>query len=87
MGYALMTFSSSTTASRLKQLALRGRLRGISLIQTPRAISENGCSYAIRCPEEALAALRRLADDYGLRYLNVFRELTGAGGVKSYARY
>ena len=87
MGYALMVFSSSTTASRLKRLAFRSRLRGVDLIQTPKAISENGCTYSIRCPVRELAALRALADEYGLRYGKIFREMSDEFGRKGYEPY
>ena len=87
MGYVLMVFSSSTTASRLKRLAFRAQLRDIGLIQTPKIISKNGCTYSIRCRVSELAALKNMADEYGLRYLKIYREITGAGGVKSYELY
>lgn len=87
MGYVLMVFSSSTTASRLKRLAFRSQMRSVSMLQTPKAISENGCTYSIRCSAGELTDLKRLADEYGLRYLKIYRELTGASGTKSYELY
>ncbi len=87
MGYALMVFSSSTTASRLKRLAFRAQLRDVNLIQTPKIISKNGCTYSVRCKVSELAALKSMADEYGLRYLKIYREITGTNGTKSYELY
>ncbi len=84
MGYALMVFSSSTTASRLKRTALRNGMRDINIIQTPKIISVNGCTYSVRVRVSELAELRRIADEYGLKYLKVYREIIGADGQKSY---
>lgn len=87
MGYALMVFSSSTTASRLKRLAFRAQLRDVNLMQTPKIISKNGCTYSVRCKVSELAALKSMADEYGLRYLKIYREITGTNGTKSYELY
>lgn len=87
MGYVLMLFSSSTTANRLKRLAFRSNLREVSMIQTPKLISQNGCTYSLRCPVSTISELRQLADEYGLKYSKVYRELVGPNGIKSYELY
>ncbi len=87
MGYAIIVFSSSTTASRLKRLATRGGINSVSVIQTPKSVSENGCSYSVRCPNSIISVLKSLADEYGLNYTKIYRELIGASGVKSYELY
>lgn len=84
MTFALVVFSSSTTASRLKRLAVANQLLGVSLTQSPRAISQNGCAYALRCPIQVLPALRALAGHYQVKHGFVYKELTDAAGRKMY---
>lgn len=87
MGYALIVFSSSTTASRLKRLAALKGIRGVNIIQTPKSISKNGCTYALRCPGSELFALKALAEEYGLGILTLYREILGTDGRKTYELY
>lgn len=87
MGYALMVFSSSTTASRLKRLAFRSGLKEVGIVQTPKIISENGCTHSVRTRVSSLPELKRLADEYGLKYLKIYREFIGTDGRKSYDLY
>ena len=87
MGNVLMVFSSSTTASRLKKLAFRNGINGLSIIQTPKVISKDGCTYSIKCDSEQLSFLKKLAEEYGIKYNNVFREFLDAKGNKMYDRY
>lgn len=84
MTSALVVFSSSTTANRLKRLAASENLRGVGLMQAPGAISRNGCNYALRCPAEILPTLLALAEKYGIRHGLVYRELTDYEGRKFY---
>lgn len=81
---ALVVFSSSTTASRLKRLASLNQLRGVTLTQSPRAVSQNGCAYALRCPIDSLPTLLELADRYHVKHGHVYRELTDEAGRKLY---
>lgn len=87
MGYTLMVFSSSTTASRLKRLAEANGIRGLGIVQTPKNISKNGCTYALRTPIGEISALKTLAEEYGLGILTVYREIIGTDGRKSYELY
>lgn len=84
MTFALVVFSSSTTASRLKRLAALEQLQGVSLTQSPKAISQNGCAYALRCPVHLLPALLALADRYQVKHGFVYKELTDEAGRKMY---
>lgn len=80
----LVVFSSSTTTNRLKRLAFAEGLRGVGLTQAPRAISQSGCSYALRCPADTLPALLALADRYQIKHGHVYRELIDKEGRKLY---
>ncbi len=81
---ALVVFSSSTTASRLKRLASANSLRGVTLSQSPGLLSRNGCAYALRCPMDVLPALLSLADRYQVKHGHVYKELTDEAGRKMY---
>ncbi|MBE7022730.1 MAG: DUF3343 domain-containing protein [Ruminococcaceae bacterium] len=74
MGYAWIVFSSSTSAGRLKKLALTRQLRGVRMLQTPRAISQNGCTYALFCAMDVLPQLLSLAQQYNIRHGKVYKE-------------
>lgn len=84
MGYALMVFSSSTTASRLKRTATRNGMTDVDIVQTPKMISMNGCSYSVRTKLSNLSALKQLAQEYGLQSAGIYRETIGIDGRKSY---
>ncbi|MBR5157172.1 MAG: DUF3343 domain-containing protein [Clostridia bacterium] len=87
MGYAIIVFSSSTAASRLKRLASKAGINSAGVVQTPKSVSKNGCSYALKCPTSVLSVLKSLADEYGLNYTNIYRELISPDGTKSYELY
>lgn len=86
MEYALITFSSSTTANRLKRLAAGEQLRNVTLTQTPRAISLNGCTYSVKCPLNSLSALMQLAEHYHIKHGYIYRESLDAAGRKFYQK-
>ena len=86
MDAALITFSSSTSANRLKKLALKEQLYNINLMQTPRAISQNGCTYSIKCPLNQLSDLLQLADHYHVAHGYVYRETRDVEGRKFYQK-
>ncbi len=86
MSQALLTFSSSTTANRLKKLAGGEAIRGIALVQTPKALSQNGCAYSLRCPFDSLSSLLELAHRFGIRHGQVYRELVDQAGRKLYEK-
>ncbi len=87
MGYFLFIFSSSTTAGRLKRLASKNGYGPVGLVQTPKRISENGCSYALKVSGAQMSALRGLAEEYGLKINGIYREIMGVDGSKSYEQY
>ena len=81
---ALVVFSSSTTASRLKRLAVSRGLKGVTMTQSPRALSQNGCTYALRCPFDVLPTLLELADVYHVKHGHVYKEMIDKEGRKLY---
>ncbi|MGN1059435.1 MAG: putative Se/S carrier-like protein [Clostridia bacterium] len=86
MEAALIAFSSSTTANRLKKLAAREQLHGVTMIQTPKAISQNGCTYSIKCPMGTLSALLQLSEAYQIKHGHIYKESTDEEGRKFYQK-
>ncbi len=86
MQVALIAFSSSTMANRLKKLAANEGIYPVTMIQTPKIISQNGCTYSLKCDMNALHELLHLADHYGIKHGFVYREFVGVDGRKSYTK-
>ncbi|MBR6729189.1 MAG: DUF3343 domain-containing protein [Clostridia bacterium] len=86
MGNAWIVFASSTSAGRLKKLAFKNGLQQVKLLQTPKEISQNGCTYALYCSGETLPALLALAQEYKIRYGHVYRESGGREGSRQFQR-
>ena len=84
MQTAIIVFSSSTTASRLKRLASSARLGEVSLTQAPKAVSLNGCTYALKVSSDTLPALLELAAKYQIQHGAVYREAKDREGRKIY---
>ncbi len=84
METALIAFSSSTTANRLRKLAVSEGFSNVTIQQTPKSISHNGCTYSVKCSMHVLSALLNLADAYGIQHGNVYREVTDETGRKFY---
>lgn len=86
MEAALIAFSSSTSANRLKKLAEKEQLYKVTITQTPRSISQNGCTYSVKCPMSHVAALLKLAEEYHIKHGQVYRETLDAEGRKFYQK-
>lgn len=86
MGTALIAFSSSTSANRLKRLAARANLHSVSLMQTPKSISQNSCTYSLRFDMDLLSPMLALADQNQISHGQVYRETTDQTGRKSYQK-
>jgi len=74
---------SQTAAERFKRLA-RENSTAVAVVQTPKALSSGGCSYAVRCNRRDLAALLSLCKRRGVGYSRVFCETTGTNGKSRY---
>ncbi len=84
MQTALIVFSSSTTASRLKRLAHSAQAGDVSLTQSPKSVSQNGCTYALRVPMEQLSDVLELANRYDIKHGKVYREARDREGRSIY---
>lgn len=79
----LITFVSQTAALRFKRQA-QSIGASIKIIQTPKVISYNGCSYAARLERGDLFGLLSLCRKNGIGYSRVFAESTDVNGRKHY---
>ena len=86
MEIALIAFSSSTTANRLRKLAVSEGFSNVTLQQTPKSISHNGCTYSVKCSVHHLPALLNLADSYGMQHGNVYKEVSDETGREFYQK-
>ena len=68
----LITFSSATTATRIKNELTKSKFSA-KVIQTPKILTKNGCSYSVKTTENALAAAEKAAEKLGVKIKNVFR--------------
>ena len=68
----LITFSSATTATRVKKELTSHRFPA-QVIQTPKNLSKNGCSYSVKTSTDALALAEQSAENLGVKIKNVFR--------------
>ena len=69
----LIIFSNLTQTSSFKKLAAKRGIGGVRIIQTPQALSGEGCSYAVRAKYEKRDMLFRLMDENGSYPLHVYR--------------
>ena len=83
MQTCLITFMSQTAAFQLKKLAQHHDI-SVNIIQTPKAISHGGCSYAAVCARSDVRRLMGLCRDYGVGYRRIFVEFLDAYGRKHY---
>ncbi|MFA7637426.1 MAG: DUF3343 domain-containing protein [Monoglobales bacterium] len=67
----LITFSSATTATRIKNELIKNKYPA-KVVQTPKSLTKNGCSYSVRTTAQAVPAAERAAENLGVRIKNIF---------------
>lgn len=68
----LITFSSATTATRVKKELVANRFPA-QVVQTPKSLSKNGCSYSVKTSLDALNLAEKSAEKLGVKIKNIFR--------------
>ncbi len=68
----LITFSSATTATRVKNELAKNRFSA-KVVQTPKSLTKNGCSYSVKTSENALAAAEKAAENLEVKIKSIFR--------------
>lgn len=68
----LITFSSATTATRIKNEISKYKFSA-KVVQTPKSLTAGGCSYSVKTVEAALPVAEKAAEMLGVKIKNVFR--------------
>lgn len=86
MKTVLISFASSTTGSRLKNLAAKEQIRNVSITQTPKGIKTGGCSYSLRVDERDLDLILSIAQKHRISYIGIYAENYDIRGNVVYRR-
>ncbi len=86
MGEILITFIKQSSAYNLKRAAAR---MGIytTLVQTPKEISENGCSYGVSARRQDAQKLLSVCRNNGIKYMRVLVSYRTPDGKKIYTEF
>ena len=84
MGEILITFIKQSSAYKLKKLA---NMSGIfaKVVQTPKELSQGGCSYAVLAKRGDVQKLVNLCNNYGIEKRKVLAVYTDMNGKKVYS--
>ena len=84
MGDILITFIKQSSAYKLKKLA---KMSGIfaKVVQTPKELSQGGCSYAVLAKRADAPRLINLCNNYGVEKRRVLAVYTDMNGKKVYS--
>ncbi len=86
MGEILITFIKQSSAYNLKKAANRAGIY-TELVQTPKEISRNGCSYGISARRSDAQKLLALCRNYDIKYMRVLVSYYTPDGKKMYIDY
>lgn len=79
-----VVFNSITLATRVRNYFRYSNSR-TQLVHTPSEISKGGCSYSIVVENQLVAEVIKVAKEYGIKVLGVYRETEDSYvGVTSY---
>ncbi len=85
MGEILITFEKQSAAFNLKRAANRVGI-GVKIVQTPKELSDMGCSYAILAKRRDMSQLISACRSYKIEYRRVFAVFISPGGKKVYSQ-
>lgn len=74
MDYILMVFTSVTGANKMKTALSKYYKIDSWVIQTPKYIGIQGCSYCLRVREEYLDIVKKASKEIGLTPKGIFKE-------------
>ena len=86
MGEILITFVKQSSAYNLKKAAARMGIY-VTLVQTPKEISENGCSYGVSAKRQDAQRLLSICRNNGIKYMRVLVSYRTPDGKKTYTEY
>ena len=82
----IIIFSNLTLTTKFKKLAANRGINGVKIIQTPRQISNQGCSYAVKASSNSLHELYLLMDESALFPVAVYKAENLTKGKISYTK-
>ena len=85
MEYGIAVCTSITTAQRVKRLAVKEQIKGVSLMQLPASLAVKGCNYSIRSQYCDFQKLCKLCGKHSLTIKATYLE-TLEQGKKVYHR-
>ncbi len=85
MGEILITFEKQSAAFNLKRAANRVGI-GVKIVQTPKELSDMGCSYAILAKRRDMSQLISACRSYKIEYRRVFAVFSYENGKKTYSQ-
>ena len=81
-----ITFMSQTKANQLRKLAHKSGLFA-QVVQTPRQISREGCSYSIKCDRKDLSVLISLSQKNKVSYSRIFLVFFDPSGERYFEEF
>ena len=69
----LATVASLTSAGRIKKCAAANQIKA-AVIQTPHALTHEGCGYSVRFDDSAEYIVKKCADELHIKIRSVFIE-------------
>ena len=85
MGEILITFVKQSSAFNMKKAANRTGIN-VKIVQTPKELSEMGCSYAISAKRSDMSKLISISRNYRIEYRRVFGIFADISGKKVYSQ-
>ena len=76
----MVIFASATTASRVKKY-LSGKKYYAKVVQTPKQLSEGGCSYAVKTTSDAMQEAKDFAKRLDVKIRDIYK-ISGTEFVK-----
>ncbi len=86
MGEILITFIKQSSAYNLKKAASRSGIY-VTVVQTPKEMSENGCSYGVLAKRQDAQKLLSVCRNNSIEYKRVLLSYRTPDGKKIYTDY
>ena len=83
MGEILITFIKQSSAYKLKKAAKMSNIN-TKVVQTPKELSQGGCSYAVVAKRNEINRLLSICGDYNIEYRRVLAVYSDINGKKVY---
>ena len=85
MGEILITFVKQSTAYKLMRAADKSGIYA-KMVQTPKELSQGGCSYGVVMRRSDMSRAVKLCREYSIEYRKIFALFTDLNGKKIYSQ-